>query len=926
MSETVRFEVVRGIQRTRPDDSKTLRLFDHPITSALALFPIDGYPPPPDQLTPPIDLDTLLRFASSWVTRTDLFVDPWSPGTPKTFDGEVSDAARVVDFLRALDEWLVRQENRPSRKDLLTTASDLAVQIAGVDPPGAKPTPEQILAVLLTMDRWDVGWDLLGRSLCALLCPPGPGETVESRSRGAARLHRLVLVGGLVADLASGADGLEDGEAIRARLLHRIVVVPNPPFPIPIPLDETALRRLRLLARSGCSDLYVVREEWACYQAGEIAHIENVLQGEVKRRVFERTDESEITEVTDTTTVRSDERDTQSTERFELSDQTSEQTSLAVRVEGQVDTSGQYGPTKVDSHVGGSLDWSKQESSQHATNIARENVDRAVSRVEQTVRETRTRRTLTRTVERDTHALDNSKDPHGNVVGMYRWVNKIKRLQIFRYPNRYLIEFQIPEPGAFLRWIDDHPEPVTTSTPPPPPFTTDGKPLAKDLSNAIQSDKVSLDNYAKLAAIFGASVDAPPAATITVTNSAKIAIDEGERKKNDEVKNLVQPPSGTEIIKLTVPDGYAATQIQLAASGVPIHAIWLDHPAAWSGDGWDYRDGYHNISASATASGTVVPIKGSLSTVEPSTDVPMSEFSDMWLNQPSPVVDLTLHGERELDVAVTLAGTFNGSLSVALKCELKSESLVAWAAAAYNSILDAYRNWTSQYAAELRALQARDEQVKIEGASPARNAERISEELKRQVIEQLIGKQFAGMNAVIRDEDSGMPSTDLDKALDAGPYIQFLEQVFEWDKMTYVLYPYYWAAASLWKELEVIDGPDPDYARFLRAGSARVVLSARPGYENGVNHWLWFGQPWGGGSAPAPGEEGYISIADEIRTLTQAPDDGIPMDSWEVLLPTTLVWLDPDPSLPKSNPSNRLTTPTAPGARLCASDGDGDTH
>jgi hypothetical protein len=172
--------------------------------------------------------------------------------------------------------------------------------------------------------------------------------------------------------------------------------------------------------------------------------------------------------------------------------------------------------------------------------------------------------------------------------------------------------------------------------------------------------------------------------------------------------------------------------------------------------------------------------------------------------------------------------------------------------------------------------------------------------------------------AAVDRVENAPPFVNLDAALDAAPEIQFLEQIFEWDKLTYVLYPYYWAPSSEWDELQPIEGADPEYARFLRAGSARVVVAARPGYACAVNHWLWFGRPWGGDTAPTPGQEGYVSIADEIRALNQAPDDGEPQESWEVRLPTTLIWLDPDPSLPKYNLSLRLDEPANPGERLCS--------
>jgi hypothetical protein len=116
--------------------------------------------------------------------------------------------------------------------------------------------------------------------------------------------------------------------------------------------------------------------------AGEIAHIENVLAHEFKERVHTRTDETEITLTTEVERTRLEERDVQTTSRFELTQNSATDTTLAVHVEGQVDTSGQYGPTKVDTHLGGSLDYSRAESEQRATEQSTEVVARAVNRIE----------------------------------------------------------------------------------------------------------------------------------------------------------------------------------------------------------------------------------------------------------------------------------------------------------------------------------------------------------------------------------------------------------------------------------------------------------------------------------------------------------------------------------------------------------------
>jgi hypothetical protein len=42
---------------------------------------------------------------------------------------------------------------------------------------------------------------------------------------------------------------------------------------------------------------------------------------------------------------------------------------------------------------------------------------------------------------------------------------------------------------------------------------------------------------------------------------------------------------------------------------------------------------------------------------------------------------------------------------------------------------------------------------------------------------------------------------------------------------------------------------------------------------------------------PAPGDPDYLSIADEIKEMQQRPTDVTVIDTWQVRLPTTLIWL-----------------------------------
>jgi hypothetical protein len=163
------------------------------------------------------------------------------------------------------------------------------------------------------------------------------------------------------------------------------------------------------------------------------------------------------------------------------------------------------------------------------------------------------------------------------------------------------------------------------------------------------------------------------------------------------------------------------------------------------------------------------------------------------------------------------------------------------------------------------------------------------------------------------------PFPDLTEASRTAPEIQFLEQAFEWENLSYVAYPYYWGrnTSGRWRDLVSIATADARFDEFLRSGSARVLVPARPGFESAVQLYVATGILWGGSQAPAPDEPGYLSVADEIKALQRASGDDCPVgNAWEIRLPTTLVWLSPDAQLPLAN--QEATFPDPPETVTCA--------
>lgn len=246
-----------------------------------------------------------------------------------------------------------------------------------------------------------------------------------------------------------------------------------------------------------------------------------------------------------------------------------------------------------------------------------------------------------------------------------------------------------------------------------------------------------------------------------------------------------------------------------------------------------------------------------------------------------------------------MANTANGyTINVDLICNPLEETFKKWQIGTFELIAGAYFAMKSAYHNEIAAKEVQKGGI-VDANSPEKNKEIVKEELKKQIIGMLTESTFGGNNPVTWDIDSDKPpQIDLSLAVSSAPKIQFLEQAFEWENLTYILYPYYWADPSRWTDLEPIEGTDPDFARFLRSGSARVVVPARKGFEHHVQLFLWLGIIWSGGSVPAAGDETYLSIADEIKAMQRGADDGVPIDSWEVRLPTTLVWLENETGLP----------------------------
>jgi hypothetical protein len=112
--------------------------------------------------------------------------------------------------------------------------------------------------------------------------------------------------------------------------------------------------------------------------------------------------------------------------------------------------------------------------------------------------------------------------------------------------------------------------------------------------------------------------------------------------------------------------------------------------------------------------------------------------------------------------------------------------------------------------------------------------------------------------------------------------------------MTYIFYPYFWGRQNSWSR--VLHSPaDADSAMtaFLGAGSARVQVPIRPGFERAVARYCQDKTLAEYSDAALIDDELYVPIVTEIMESLDAPIDGVAVDDpWEVRIPTSLVLLE----------------------------------
>ncbi len=583
----------------------------------------------------------------------------------------------------------------------------------------------------------------------------------------------------------------------------------------------------------GVGDLLVVRQQLKRYEGGEVGYIENVLKGEFKKRVVSRERTTEQTTTVEVETTKVDERDNQSTERFELQREASQVIKEDSSFKAGLSVSGSYGPT-VDfkASTDFSMNNAKEEATKTSSKYSKEVTSRATSKVTERVRTEQVLRTLEVFKESDEHGVDNSKG-NGHVIGIYQWLDKIYEAQVFNYGKRMMFDVMAPEPAAFWIYANSNKPQAGATLTKPDPFTL----------TPAQINEANYPYYVEKYQVSGVKPPPEPYQTISKTF-------DGTASHDDH--------NGTKVAEIPIPDGYRAVTGHAVSSG----SVWDDWRNNWQ---------------------TVVAVG-----------------KQVWFQGPGSYVNhyFTLDNEEaSVPLGLRTYGLHFWMTTIEVDCQRTDRAYHAWQLDTHTAILQGYLQLDRNYRDELAALavQSADE---IKGRNPIDNRMIERTELKKHTISIFTAQAYDAFGA-ISTSPQGYPEPWLGRAEAEGKYIRFFEQAFEWEQMTYLFYPYYWGRKVNWPKRSLLQDVDPQFAEFLKAGSARVVVPVRPGFESALAHFMDTGEIWEGADPPTLTSPLYVSIIDEIKERTQAPGDEIAQgDPWDVRLPTTLVRLRPDASLP----------------------------
>lgn len=585
----------------------------------------------------------------------------------------------------------------------------------------------------------------------------------------------------------------------------------------------------------GIADYLKVEQTTHAYVEGEVAHIENIMAREYREKSTRKLRRSENTTTSSSDTEREQLTDTTTATRFEMQNEIAKMMQEASDSNTQFGINASYktGNANINTSLGlgNASHSSRDESTRQAVTQAQDITARAMDRIVTKVHEERIEKIIEEFEENNSHGFDNKKgDKH--VVGVYRWVDKLMKNQIYDYGKRMMFEFMIPEPAKLhllgmgkSKFVKPE-DPRTSDVMPVKDFSalSDEATLKYWISKYNVEIENFLQNSIKVTKGFAYGRDKTPDMSETAGASSAIGI-------QDVVK---------------IPEGYISTEYSISGGGKEYVSSLLNINIA------DKRIVEGITTTGFSKNGSFVGYSG---------DVAVSISTDRFYS-------------------------FETSLSIT--CMLTEDARKQWQLKTFKAIIDAYEVALIEY--NNAVSQEENKASAIKGSNPNFYRQIENTVLRKNCISYMADRapnaiHGYGLSGLTQGSSFTDYETKLSKDLDKySAFVKFMEQAFEWENLSYYLYPYYWGNKHNWSDLYKAENTDPVFTAFLQSGMARVVVTVRPGFEGAVQFYLATGKIWNGGEVPVIGDDLYLSIVDELKQ----PKGKKHGKAWITRLPTPL--------------------------------------
>ncbi|CAM3717083.1 hypothetical protein ELOC111193_17695 [Elizabethkingia occulta] len=555
------------------------------------------------------------------------------------------------------------------------------------------------------------------------------------------------------------------------------------------------------IKRLGIADYMKVEQTLHAYVPGEVSNIENVMASELRHKSSSKLLRTEDTVTTATSTEVEHISDTTTASRNEMQTEVSKILQQDKNIESHTSLSGGVS-TKFE--VGGSYAnrTSKEDATRQAVAKSQEITTRAMDRVVSKVSEERVSKIIQEFTENNVHEFDNRSGSQ-HITGVYRWVDKKMKNQIYNYGKRMMLEFMIPQPAKLHDLATDS---IIKNSPVYERPVDPRKDAFVPMKGAGSATEQTIRYWADA---FGVEVrDLPRKTLVHHVPNVFYEIKEDQKQRNQT---------------LSLPDHYSAKTVTVY---------------------WGFENGRMRVSDFMGGMIDLFNNGDGNYTVNNLDIVNNFEFKFQGI------------GVDSFNVSFDFSCELSDEYMLSWKQEHFTKIIDAYK--------KALQEWEDKVAALKE--EEKEEKEKSDSYPFYRQIEEVVLKHNCiAYLLQSYSKLGTKLYDVTAGEMKSFKMR-LGKNLDEYTALaKFMEQAFEWEIMSYNFYPYYWGNKDDWKDMYLSESMDSLFRSFLQAGMGRVIVTIKPGFEDAVNFYLATGKIWNGGEVPVIGDPLYVSIVDELK-------------------------------------------------------------